>query len=112
MILSDLEFFLVEIQCDDRRPAVRSLLVRLATDSGREGWGETRIPWRASELPQRRRAVWLRVFSRNQGGRSPMNWVSMKPGATPLTRIGSVRACPHSAAMALVMASTAARLME
>lgn len=65
MILSDLEFFLVEIPCDDRRPAVRSLLVRLATDSGREGWGETRIEWRASELPQRREVLLSLLTGRN-----------------------------------------------
>lgn len=52
--LGDLELFLVEVPRNDPWPPVRSLLVRLASDAGVEGWGETRAIWRASELAARR----------------------------------------------------------
>jgi L-alanine-DL-glutamate epimerase-like enolase superfamily enzyme len=54
MILSDLEFFLVEIPREESDTPVRSLVVRLATDQGVEGWGEAQLNWRASELGPRR----------------------------------------------------------
>ena len=54
MIISDLDFYLVEVPCDGRSLPVRSLVVRLATESGLEGWGEGPIGWRASELIPRR----------------------------------------------------------
>jgi L-alanine-DL-glutamate epimerase-like enolase superfamily enzyme len=54
MTISDLEFYLVELECDGRKAPARSLLVRLATDAGLEGWGETYLAWRASELDARR----------------------------------------------------------
>ena len=43
MKINDLEFYLVEISRTESRDPVRSLLVRLATDSGREGWGESTL---------------------------------------------------------------------
>jgi len=57
MILSDLEFYLVEIACDEGRSPVRPLVVRLGTDQGLEGWGEAQLPWRAAELAARRDAL-------------------------------------------------------
>ena len=54
MIISDLEFYLVEVPCNGRHLPVRSLVVRLATESGLEGWGEGPVGWRASELIPRR----------------------------------------------------------
>ena len=54
MIISDLEFYLVEVPCNGRHLPIRSLVVRLATESGLEGWGEGQIGWRASELIPRR----------------------------------------------------------
>ena len=57
MKISDLEFWLVEIECDVEDSPVRRLLVRLATDSGMEGWGEARVSWRAAELSARRDAL-------------------------------------------------------
>ena len=39
MILADLELFLVELPAGGH--AVRTLLVRLIDETGREGWGET-----------------------------------------------------------------------
>lgn len=53
-VITDLEFFLVEIACVGEDRPVRSLLVRLSTDTGLRGWGEARLPWRASELAARR----------------------------------------------------------
>lgn len=55
MNISDLELFLIELPASGG--AVRSLLVRLVSDSGREGWGETRKGWRAGELADRRKGL-------------------------------------------------------
>ncbi len=52
MTISDLELFLIELPASGG--AVRSLVVRVATDSGREGWGETRAPLRPGQLAARR----------------------------------------------------------
>ena len=57
MTIRDLEFYLVEIPCYGREAPVRSMLVRLATDAGLEGWGEAQSGWRASELAPRRDAL-------------------------------------------------------
>ncbi len=57
MTISDLEFYLIEIALDGQHVPLRSLLVRLATASGFEGWGETQLTWRASELVPRRAAL-------------------------------------------------------
>jgi len=53
----DLELYLVEIGCVGGEPPVRSLLVRLVTNRGLEGWGEASTSWRAAELPARRNAL-------------------------------------------------------
>jgi L-alanine-DL-glutamate epimerase-like enolase superfamily enzyme len=50
-LITDLEFFLVEIPCIGLEPPVRSLVVRLSTNRGQEGWGEAKAEWRADELP-------------------------------------------------------------
>jgi len=57
MKISDLEFFLVEPRRRGGEPSPRSLLVRLATASGEEGWGEARSSWRPAELTARRDAL-------------------------------------------------------
>lgn len=54
MTINDLELFLVERQSETTDPSIRSLLIRLATDSGLVGWGEAAVPWRSSELSARR----------------------------------------------------------
>jgi glucarate dehydratase len=59
MRIADLEFQLVEVPrpasgYPGQLPPVRSLLVRLCTDDGREGWGEGAVAWRPSELLPRR----------------------------------------------------------
>ena len=54
MRVADLEFHLVEVPRTDQLPPVRSLLVRLCTDDGLEGWGEGGVAWRPSELLHRR----------------------------------------------------------
>jgi L-alanine-DL-glutamate epimerase-like enolase superfamily enzyme len=54
MVISDLEFYLVEIGCVGHGEPVRSLLVRLSTDTGLKGWGEAKIAWRPTELAARR----------------------------------------------------------
>jgi L-alanine-DL-glutamate epimerase-like enolase superfamily enzyme len=57
MTISDLEFYLVEMEHGGRDTPIRSLLVRLATESGLEGWGETQLAWRVAELPLRRESL-------------------------------------------------------
>jgi L-alanine-DL-glutamate epimerase-like enolase superfamily enzyme len=54
MRISDLEFHLVEVQRTGPLPPVRSLLVRLSSDEGADGWGEGWVSWRPSELRPRR----------------------------------------------------------
>lgn len=57
MKISDLEFFLVDVPRSDSVVPLRSLLVRLASDDGHEGWGEAALAWRPGELADRRRAL-------------------------------------------------------
>lgn len=70
MTITDLEFYLLEIACGGggvsrpqvpptagRKAPVQSVLVRLATESGMEGWGEAQLEWRAAELAARRNAL-------------------------------------------------------
>jgi L-alanine-DL-glutamate epimerase-like enolase superfamily enzyme len=57
MRISDLEFYLVEVPRTSHLPPVRSLLVRLCTDEGTEGWGEGLVSWRPSEILPRRDAI-------------------------------------------------------
>lgn len=57
MEINDLEFYLVEIGRNEPGRPVRSLLVRLLTDEGLEGWGESSLAWRAAELAPRRDAL-------------------------------------------------------
>ncbi len=57
MRISDLEFYLVEVARTSLLPPVRSLLVRIVSDEGAEGWGEGWVSWRASELMPRRDAI-------------------------------------------------------
>jgi L-alanine-DL-glutamate epimerase-like enolase superfamily enzyme len=54
MIISDLEFYLVEIGCVAHDAPVRSLVMQLSTDTGLKGWGEARVAWRPAELAARR----------------------------------------------------------
>lgn len=57
MRIHDLEFSLVEIGRTNAEPPIRSLLVRLTTDRGREGWGEAGVAWREGELAARREVL-------------------------------------------------------
>jgi L-alanine-DL-glutamate epimerase-like enolase superfamily enzyme len=57
MKIHDLELFLAAVPQGDARTATRSLLVRLATTSGLEGWGESSLGWRMGELAPRREAL-------------------------------------------------------
>jgi len=57
MRIADLEFYLVEVPRTGQLPPVRSLLVRLCSDQGTEGWGEGASSWRPSELLPRREFI-------------------------------------------------------
>ena len=54
MTINDLELFLVERQSETTDPSIRSLLIRLVTETGLVGWGEAVLSWRLPELPGRR----------------------------------------------------------
>ena len=57
MKINDLEFYLVAVGQTDSAAPVRSLLVRITTASGLEGWGESGLGWRVGELAARREAL-------------------------------------------------------
>ncbi len=58
MKIADLDFYLLESPAHEADPPERTLLVRLATATNQEGWGEALVPWRTSELaPRRERAL-------------------------------------------------------
>lgn len=57
MKINDLEFYLVAVGQTESAAPVRSLLVRLTTTSGLEGWGESGLGWRVGELAARREAL-------------------------------------------------------
>jgi len=57
MTITDLEFFLVDVGSAGPADPLRSLLVRLSTHSGLEGWGEAQLDWRREELAARRSAL-------------------------------------------------------
>ena len=65
MTINELEFFLVQLQCEVESAPVRWLLARLATDAGVEGWGEARLAWRSDSLAPRREALLPVLAGRN-----------------------------------------------
>jgi muconate cycloisomerase len=54
MKIHDLELFLVSVRQHDSPMPLQSLLVRLVTTMGIEGWGESGHSWRVGELAERR----------------------------------------------------------
>lgn len=65
MKISDLEFYCVAVPRSDSAQRVRSLVVRVASETGQEGWGEGGLDWRPSELDQRRQALLPLLSGRN-----------------------------------------------
>jgi len=63
--IRDLELFLLAFRLEELQQSVRSLLVRLVTDEGMEGWGESSINWRSAELPARRNTLLAVLEDRN-----------------------------------------------
>lgn len=60
MKIADLDFYLLDSRTERHgagNAAEHSLLVRLTTATGQEGWGEARVPWRSSELAPRRERI-------------------------------------------------------
>jgi L-Ala-D/L-Glu epimerase len=57
MKIHDVELFLVAAAQTDSLAPTRSLLVRITTATGLEGWGESSLGWRISELSPRRDAL-------------------------------------------------------
>jgi L-Ala-D/L-Glu epimerase len=57
MKINDLELFLVSVGQTDSAAPLRSLLVRITTAMGAEGWGESGLAWHVGELSERREVV-------------------------------------------------------
>ncbi len=57
MEIRDSEFFLVEIDRIDAPQRDRTVVVRLVTNRGLEGWGESAVGWRAGEVAAWRQAL-------------------------------------------------------
>jgi len=57
MEIRDSEFFLVEIDRIDSSHKDRTVVVRLVTNRGLEGWGESAVGWRAGEVAAWRQAL-------------------------------------------------------
>ena len=57
MKINDLDLYLITVGQTDASEAIQSLLVRITTATGVEGWGESGLHWRVDELPQRREAL-------------------------------------------------------
>jgi L-alanine-DL-glutamate epimerase-like enolase superfamily enzyme len=65
MKISDLELCLVEVPRVRPLPPLRRMLVRLATESGHEGWGETEPVWRPEQLAQRQKTLLSALVGRS-----------------------------------------------
>ena len=91
MKISDLEFHLVEIGCTGMAQPVRSLLVRLTTDSGLKGWGEAGLAWRPGELAARRDALLPVLAGRNVFDIEELH--TLEPLASPPLRTAVEMAC-------------------
>ncbi|HEY1601441.1 MAG TPA: mandelate racemase/muconate lactonizing enzyme family protein [Pirellulales bacterium] len=57
MKIADLDFYLLDPAGGGADSPERTLLVRVVTADGREGWGESHCVWRASELAPRRESL-------------------------------------------------------
>lgn len=57
MKIHDLEFHLVSIGQTDSAAPIQSLLARITTNQGVEGWGESGLAWRPAELAARRESL-------------------------------------------------------
>ncbi|MBX9792443.1 MAG: hypothetical protein K2Y37_26375 [Pirellulales bacterium] len=98
MRISDLELFLVSVPRDGSLTGTTSLLVRLQTASGAEGWGEADVRWRPSELVPRRDAL-LPVLA----GRSIFD-------IEELVRLDALRPAPLRAALEMASWDCVGRL--
>jgi L-alanine-DL-glutamate epimerase-like enolase superfamily enzyme len=57
MKINDLDLYLVAVGQTDSPTPIRSLLVRITTTTGVQGWGEAGLGWRVDELAARREAL-------------------------------------------------------
>ena len=57
MKINDLDLYLVTVGQTDSSTPIQSLLVRISTATGVEGWGESGLHWRVDELAARREAL-------------------------------------------------------
>jgi len=57
MKIDDVELFLAAAGQTESAAPIRSLLVRLTSAGGMEGWGESGLHWRPDELPARRESL-------------------------------------------------------
>jgi L-alanine-DL-glutamate epimerase-like enolase superfamily enzyme len=61
MTIADVELLAIELPCGAPVPPLRSLLVRLTTEGGQEGWGEVRWPTDLADTRTLRRSAALVV---------------------------------------------------
>jgi L-alanine-DL-glutamate epimerase-like enolase superfamily enzyme len=91
MRIADLEFQLVEVPQTGQLPPVRSLLVRIGTDDGLEGWGEGAVAWRPSELLPRRGYLLPSLAGRSVFDTEELH--TIEPLANPPLRAAVEMAC-------------------
>lgn len=82
--INDLDLFVVELECGGLEAPVRSMLVRVASDSGEEGWGECPPGWRPDELDARRDALLAALAGRSVFDTEEL--LSLEALATPALR--------------------------
>jgi L-alanine-DL-glutamate epimerase-like enolase superfamily enzyme len=65
MRISDIEFYLLSLDAPSVPRGAQSLLVRVATESMLEGWGESCVSWTAGQLEGQRQAVLAAMVGHN-----------------------------------------------
>ncbi len=65
MVINDLEFYCVSVPRTDGNEPLRTVLLRLATNRGVEGWAEAALRWRPPECSERRTALLPCLQGRN-----------------------------------------------
>lgn len=65
MQISDLEFYLLKLRSGGGGASGGTLLARLVSDAGVDGWGEAPLPWRPAELDERRNLLLPLLAGRN-----------------------------------------------
>lgn len=65
MKINDIELFAVAVRLEELKQTIHSLLVRLVSNTGEEGWGESSSNWRAADLPSRQKTLYAVLKGRH-----------------------------------------------